>query len=59
LFGGAPIYIKADGGIEMNPAQNVITLTSSIWLPKEVPFVPPPISGKLYITYYLFKLAFR
>jgi hypothetical protein len=51
--------MKADGGMEMNAAQNVLTFTSANWLPMELPFIPPPISGKLFITWAVFKLAFR
>ena len=47
LYGGAPIYISANGGLEMNPQQNGVTLTSANFLPTEVPFAAPLISGKL------------
>lgn len=46
LYGGAPIYISASGGIEMDPPQNLVTLTSANYLPAELPFYPPQVSGK-------------
>jgi len=44
LYGGAPIYISANGGLEMNPQQNLVQLTSANFLPAEPTFFPPQVS---------------